>query len=692
MTQHFTPIRLTVGAKVRIAGRSYHVSGTTDVGRIFVCTATGEERVISMSAQITMMRELRLTSEASFIALDRNAQLALEMDWGAFSEGERLGAFRRFQFVKAIDGLPMHRRDKAVHVRPLLAHVHQTAALKFDEIPTFRAARKWYIRWIAGNRDARVLVDHHRKKGNRTPRYPAWIYHEIQAAIDDAYATDPAGSKAAAQERAQDRILLRAKADNLTLPTGPREIIGKNIASRHIGNRDQFELACVRYGRREANRMFDMVGVGPQGSRPLGDVETDHTLVDVILVDAFGRILGRPYLTCLVDRYSRMILGFALSFQAPSWISVLDALTMSVLPKSKVIERICGDRELPASAWDVFGPPDNLFVDRGAEFQSGSMRAAEAMLNMRIIDLPPRSPHLKGTQERLFGVFNTKVFHRIPGTTYSNVAQRRRNHHDAEGQACMTLDELRYIVLTWIVDSYNQTVHPTTGQTPAERWRRGMEEWGPKPAPPPEVLRPLSGITSARKLRADGVRFEKMRWNSNEFQALRARSGGGDVMLRVDPFELSKAFVLDEEVGVWIEGDLVEGDPDGSSSLAERRQLRKARRDAETFDPDAALMRARAHQRIRDVVDAKRKSSGKKPEVLRVHGRKPVEHVRSDGLDPEASAAPFGFHDLAVPPDRPPQDARGPYREPSPNHPAQPAVEDASRPGDAGFSISRRRV
>ena len=163
-------------------------------------------------------------------------------------------------------------------------------------------------------------------------------------------------------------------------------------------------------------------------------------------------------------------------------------------------------------------------------------------------------------------------------------------------------------------------------------------------------------------------------------------------MLRVDPFELSKAFVLDEEVGVWIEGDLVEGYPDGSSSLAERRQLRKARRDAETFDPDAALIRARANQRIRDVVDAKRKPSGKKQQSLRVHGRKAVEHVRSDRMDPEASAAPFGFHDLAVPPDRPPQDARGPYREPSPNHPTQHRGEDGSGPGDGGFSISRRPV
>ncbi|HDZ72492.1 MAG TPA: hypothetical protein ENH55_06870 [Aurantimonas coralicida] len=674
MTVHVPSVRVTTGAHVRVNGQPYIVGRLTDTARIFTHRETGDELLLPLAAQITMMRNMQLTAEATFGALDRNAQMALSVAWDAFDPAEQISAKRKYPFVKAVDDLPICRRDKSKFVLAAIEPVNAEVELPFEGGPSFRLVRKWYRKWLAGGRDIRVLVDWHNKKGNRTKRLPEWVYEEISAAIDEAYACDPPGTEAAAQERATNRILMRADRDRLPLPPGAKKVIGQHVARRAIARRDGYELATIRLGRKEAERLFKMVGAGPCGDYPLHEVEVDHTLVDLSLIDKHGAYMGRAWLTILIDRHSRMIVGFSLSFNPPSWLTVMDALQMAIMPKEDVIANICKGRRMVTNRWDVFGAPDNLFVDRGAEFRSISMRGTEAALNMRIVDLPPGQPWLKGKIERYYGTLNTRVFHRLPGTTFSSVAQRRLNHHDAEKQACLTLGDLRWIILTWIVDIYHQEVHATTGQTPSARWARGIAEVGAKMPPPPEILEAVTGNTIRSKLRSDGVRYSKLRWNSNAFQALRSRyaaslpvrerrTGNADVLVRINPLDISRCWVLDEKDGTWVEGDLVSGDGAEDMTLAEWKRVSETVTENQIYDVDAALSRAKADQAIRDHVDLRRKPSSKRKAKLREDGRKAAEHVRPDRDDSQASMTGLVPHDLDQPPAIPAQDARGPWRE-----------------------------
>jgi len=56
-------------------------------------------------------------------------------------------------------------------------------------------------------------------------------------------------------------------------------------------------------------------------------------LSDVLLVDKGGNILGRPWLTTVIDTYSRCIMGINLGFDAPSSQVVTLALRHAMLPK-----------------------------------------------------------------------------------------------------------------------------------------------------------------------------------------------------------------------------------------------------------------------------------------------------------------------------------------------------------------------
>jgi putative transposase len=61
--------------------------------------------------------------------------------------------------------------------------------------------------------------------------------------------------------------------------------------------------------------------------------QVDHTRADVLVVDQTGVVLGRPWLTIVVDTYSRCIMGIHLGFDAPSSAVVCLALRHAIMPK-----------------------------------------------------------------------------------------------------------------------------------------------------------------------------------------------------------------------------------------------------------------------------------------------------------------------------------------------------------------------
>lgn len=62
--------------------------------------------------------------------------------------------------------------------------------------------------------------------------------------------------------------------------------------------------------------------------------QCDHTRADVLLVDKYGDILGRPWLTTVIDTYSRCLVGIHLGYDAPSSQVVALALRHPCYPSN----------------------------------------------------------------------------------------------------------------------------------------------------------------------------------------------------------------------------------------------------------------------------------------------------------------------------------------------------------------------
>ena len=191
--------------------------------------------------------------------------------------------------------------------------------------------------------------------------------------------------------------------------------------------------------------------------------QCDHTLVDVLVVDQSGELIGRPWLTIVVDTYSRCVMGLHLGFDAPSAQVVGLALRHAVLPK-----------QYPAAyelqqIWDTYGLPQYLYTDGGKDFRSQHLKQVATELG--IVLCLRRKPSDGGIVERPFGTFNREFFSTLPGYVSSNVIERSPK---AETEACLTLLQLERLLVRYVVDHYNQRIDARMGdQSRIGRWEAG---------------------------------------------------------------------------------------------------------------------------------------------------------------------------------------------------------------------------
>jgi putative transposase len=188
---------------------------------------------------------------------------------------------------------------------------------------------------------------------------------------------------------------------------------------RRISALDERKVLASRQGAKPARDRYDPVSRSPVIRQALERVQIDHTPVDLIVVDERNRkALGRPWLTLAIDVASKMVCGFYLSMMPPSTISVAMALAQCVAPKDLWL----ADRELTFQ-WPVSGLPDLVYMDNSKEFHAEALRSAAQEYGIDLEYRPKGLPHFGGHIERLIGTMMGAI-HLIPGTTFSNVAER----------------------------------------------------------------------------------------------------------------------------------------------------------------------------------------------------------------------------------------------------------------------------
>lgn len=260
--------------------------------------------------------------------------------------------------------------------------------------------------------------------------------------------------------------------------------------------------------------------------------QCDHTLVDVLLVDKDGGVIGRPWLTTVIDTYSRCIMGIRLGFDAPSSDVVALALRHAILPKQY------GNEYKLHCGWGTYGKPEYFYTDGGKDFRSNHLRqiGVELGFTCMLRDRPSEG----GVVERPFGTFNTELFSTLPGYVGSNVQKRPE---DAQKDARLTLRDLEQLLVRYIVDNYNQRIDARMGeQTRFQRWEAGLLT-ATDLMSDRELDICLMKQTNRSIYRDGYIRFENLMYRGEYL----AGYAGERVVLRYDPRDVTTILVYRRE-------------------------------------------------------------------------------------------------------------------------------------------------
>jgi putative transposase len=151
----------------------------------------------------------------------------------------------------------------------------------------------------------------------------------------------------------------------------------------------------------------------------------DHTSTDVIIVDRLYRLpMGRPTITLIIDAFSRMCVGFYISFEPPSRVQSALAVIHAVLPKQEWLLEVGISRH-----WPAHGIPAFLHADNAAEFRSVAMQRGANNLICQMTWRQPDEPQEGGLIERFVGTMMGDV-RLLPGATFSNPKTRGKYDSD----------------------------------------------------------------------------------------------------------------------------------------------------------------------------------------------------------------------------------------------------------------------
>ena len=206
------------------------------------------------------------------------------------------------------------------------------------------------------------------------------------------------------------------------------------------------------------------------------------------------------------------------------------------------------------------GKPFSIGVNNAREFHSAAFERGCAQHDIAIDWRPLGRPHYGGIIERVIGTL-MELVHGLPGTTFSNVAQR--GSYDSDRAACLTLAELQRWLAVAITKFYHLRPHEgLDGETPLSRWTRGVElmcaEQRTIALPRNRRLFLIDFLPAFhRTLRRDGIVLDHITYVSNAFRPLILSGADADgsrrVLVRRDPRDLARIFVRDPHDGGYLE-------------------------------------------------------------------------------------------------------------------------------------------
>jgi len=159
-----------------------------------------------------------------------------------------------------------------------------------------------------------------------------------------------------------------------------------------VGDLEPGLITLAHEGTKAFKQTFELLH-RHDAEKPNAIWQADHTLLDIWIKDEKEQPV-RPWLTVIMDDYSRAIAGYYISFDAPSALQTALALKQGIWRKNN-------------PAWHICGIPEILYTDHGSDFTSHHIEQVCLDLKIRLIFSTIGEPRGRGKIERFIIKQNT---------------------------------------------------------------------------------------------------------------------------------------------------------------------------------------------------------------------------------------------------------------------------------------------
>jgi putative transposase len=297
-------------------------------------------------------------------------------------------------------------------------------------------------------------------------------------------------------------------------------------------------------GGKHLNRLKPRPGY-IRAAHALEVVQIDHTPADiqfVEVIDDHGIFVGRPYLTIAADVATSAIIGFCLTLERPSRLSVALCLAHAICLKNDwLVERGI------AHSWAMHGRPKQIVVDSAKEFQSSTFTKGCADFGIAVRTRNKGTVHRGGVVERLLGKVNA-VLRSLPGKTGRSIADR--GDYSSDERASLTFAALERCIALAIID-HNQTQNARKLTDPVLEWDRRLPPTDRPIDDPDHVLLNFLPRTT-RRISPQGVSLFAIDYFEHWLGPLVARRDRlAPLDLCYDPRDISRIYVADPDTRIW---------------------------------------------------------------------------------------------------------------------------------------------
>ena len=276
------------------------------------------------------------------------------------------------------------------------------------------------------------------------------------------------------------KIVMHAKEHELHIPS-------YTLVYQIVRTIDPAVLILAQEGSKSYRQKYELV-YRREASAPNALWQADHTMLDIEILDEAGQA-RRPWLTIIIDDFSRVVCGYFISFSAPNAVNTALALRQAIWRKENV-------------RWPVCGIPEILYVDNGSDFISEHIEQACLNLKIQLVHSMPGRPQGRGKIERMFKTINQKFLSGLPGHTING---------KPVSSPSLNLTILAGLFEAFLHEEYHLQIHKGIGMAPLQRWK--AEAFLPHL---PESLQNLDilllHVKRRRKVQRDGIKFNSLRY------------------------------------------------------------------------------------------------------------------------------------------------------------------------------------